>query len=134
MPSVTIPGTVKARYTPGVRLPRVFMVQLEWDLVVMATSQVCKAPEGFEGLDLSKGSCGEIPSVVQGIPSWDCGKAEGAGVYPMVSFAMYVVITAKGLCLRWGLRIWSKTGSRFKGCLVFQGREVDGRDERVRPH
>ena len=32
-------------------------------------SVLCKAPEGFEGLNLSKGSCGEVPSVAQGIPS-----------------------------------------------------------------
>jgi hypothetical protein len=30
---------------------------------------VCKAPKGFEGLDLSEGSCGEVPSVAQGVPS-----------------------------------------------------------------
>jgi hypothetical protein len=30
---------------------------------------ICKAPEGFGGLDLSKGSCGEVPSVAQGVPS-----------------------------------------------------------------
>jgi hypothetical protein len=36
---------------------------------IVSKEDSCKAPEGFEGLDLSKGLCGEVPSVAQGVPS-----------------------------------------------------------------
>jgi hypothetical protein len=61
----------------SVSWPRVGMLGLGVALVWQSVADgwepsrdiLCKAPEGFEGLDLSKGSCGEVPSVAQGIPS-----------------------------------------------------------------
>jgi hypothetical protein len=39
------------------------------DMGTWIDSLDCKAPKGFKGLDLSKGSCGEVPSFAQGVPS-----------------------------------------------------------------